>query len=73
MGKVTLNDYDKIIGDKGEEIYSLSDEAVRKHNKKELAGIPKTITVHKSDNGEHIFQALAESACKVLEKLFDVD
>lgn len=71
MGKVTLNDYDKRIGDNGEEIYTLSADADKKHNKKELAGVPKAITVHKPEDEEFIAETLAECACKVLGKRFD--
>lgn len=73
MGKITLNDYDKITGNNMKEIYSLSDGAAKKHSKKKLAGIPKTITVHKPEDGEAAAEALAESACKVLAKRFAVD
>lgn len=73
MGRITLKDYDKTTCDKGGKIYCLSDSAKKKHSKKELAGIPKTITVHKPDDDELIVRALAESACKVLAKQFGVD
>lgn len=68
MGRVTLKDFDK----SGDE-YGLSADASKKHSKKELAGIPKTVTVHKPENGEHIAEALAKSACGLLEKRLAID
>ena len=65
MSRVTVRDYDKSGGR-----YSLSVNAGKKHSKKELAGIPKTVTVHRPEDGERIAEALAKSACGLLEKQF---
>ena len=66
MSRVTLKDFDR-SGDK----YDLS--ARQKHSKKELAGIPKTVTVHRPEDEELASEALAKSACGLLEKQFAID
>ena len=73
MGRISRKDYDKISGEKGEKIYRLSAEAVKSHSKKELAGIPVTVTVHTPDDETHIAEELAKSACKVLAKRFGIE
>lgn len=73
MGKITVNDYDISTPGNGTEIYRLSDKAVKAHSKKQLAGIPKTIAIHKPDSSDPVCEALAESVCKALAKQLAVE
>lgn len=75
MNRISLNDYERTVFDNGKEVYTLSQDTVRKLGKKRMAGVPNTVTVHipiAEEATESLDNTFAEFAVKVIGRALGI-